>query len=137
MPADKAFIDTNVFVYIYSGDEQGKRKQAVTQIDKFDRVISTQVLNEFCNVCIRKMRMELPSVETAITKICLTNALTAISEKTVRKALFIHGKYGYSYYDSLMVASALESDCKYLLSEDMADGQVIEGTLTVQNIFSE
>jgi predicted nucleic acid-binding protein len=81
--------------------------------------------------------MELPRVETAIEKICLTNALAAISEKTVRKALFIHGKYGYSYYDSLMVASALENGCEYLLSEDMADGQVIEGTLTVRNIFSE
>jgi predicted nucleic acid-binding protein len=137
MPADKAFVDTNVFVYIYSDDEQDKRRQAIAQIDKFDRVISTQVLNEFCNVCIRKMRMELPSVETAVEKICLTNALTAISDKTVRKALFIHGKYDYSYYDSLMVASALESGCEYLLSEDMADGQIIEGTLTVRNIFSE
>jgi predicted nucleic acid-binding protein len=137
MPAAKAFVDTNVFVYIYSDDEQDKRKQAITQIDKFDRVISTQVLNEFCNVCIRKMRMELPSVANAIGKICLTNALTAINEKSVRKALFIHGKYGYSYYDSLMVASAIESGCEYLLSEDMADGQIIEETLTVKNIFSE
>jgi predicted nucleic acid-binding protein len=137
MPAVKAFVDTNIFVYIYSDDEQDKRRQAVTQIDEFDRVISTQVLNEFCNVCTRKMRMELTNVETAIEKICLTNTLTAISEKTVGKALFIHGKYGYSYYDSLMVASALESDCEYLLSEDMADGQVIEGALTVRNIFSE
>jgi predicted nucleic acid-binding protein len=137
MPVAKAFVDTNVFVYLYSDDEQDKRRQALSQIDRFDRVISMQVLNEFCNVCIRKMRMELSRVETAIEKICLTNALAAISEKTVRKPLFIHGKYGYSYYDSLMVASALENECEYLLSEDMADGQVIEGTLTVRNIFSE
>jgi predicted nucleic acid-binding protein len=137
MPAAKAFVDTNVFVYIYSDDEQDKRRKAVMQIDKFDRVISTQVLNEFCNVCTRKMRMELTNVETAIEKICLTSTLTAVSRKTVRKALFIHGKYGYSYYDSLIVASALESDCEYLLSEDMADGQVIEDALTVRNIFSE
>jgi predicted nucleic acid-binding protein len=137
MPVAKAFVDTNIFVYIYSNDEQDKRRQAVLQIDKFDRVISTQVLNEFCNVCTRKMRMELPSITTAVEKMCLTNALVAISEKTARKALFIHGKYGYSYYDSLMVASALESGCKYLLSEDMADGQIIEGSLTIRNIFSE
>jgi predicted nucleic acid-binding protein len=137
MPAAKAFVDTNVFVYLYSEDEQDKRGQAISQIDKFDRVISTQVLNEFCNVCIRKMHMELPSIETAIEKICLTNELTAISEKTVKKAISVHGKYGYSYYDSLMIASALESGCEYLLSEDMADGQVIENSLTVRNIFAD
>jgi predicted nucleic acid-binding protein len=137
MPAAKAFVDTNVFVYIYSNDEQDKRKQAIAQIDKFDRIISTQVLNEFCNVCIRKMRMALPNIETAVEKICLTNALAPISGETVTKALFIHGKYAYSYYDSLIVASALENNCEYLLSEDMADGQIIEDTLTIRNIFCE
>jgi predicted nucleic acid-binding protein len=136
MPVAKAFIDTNIFVYIYSGNEQSKRKQAVSQIDRFDRVVSTQVLNEFCNVCIRKLHMELSCVEAAIEKICRTNELSIISEDTVKQALFVHDKYGYSYYDSLMVASALENDCEYLLSEDLADGQVIENSLTIRNIFS-
>jgi predicted nucleic acid-binding protein len=59
-----------------------------------------------------------------------------ISEKTIKKALDVHKKYGVSYYDALMIAAALERKCKYLLSEDMADGQVIDGSLTIQNIFS-
>jgi predicted nucleic acid-binding protein len=58
-----------------------------------------------------------------------------IYEDTIEKALAIHEKYKYPYYDSLIVASALEHECQYLLSEDMADGQVIEGRLTIQNIF--
>jgi predicted nucleic acid-binding protein len=62
--------------------------------------------------------------------------LADVNERTVKKALFVHGKYGYSYYDSLMIAAVLENGCDYLLSEDMVDGQVIEGTLTVKNIFS-
>jgi predicted nucleic acid-binding protein len=136
MCAAKAFIDTNVFVYIYSGDEQDKRRQAVEQIDRFDRVISTQVLNEFCSVCIRKLQMALPSLGAAIKKICQTNLVSAVSKATIEQALFIHGKYGYSYYDSLIIASALENCCEYLLSEDLTDGQVIEGSLTVHNIFS-
>jgi predicted nucleic acid-binding protein len=136
MPAVKAFIDTNVFIYIYSEDERDKRKQAIAQIDRFDRIISTQVLNEFCNVCIRKMRMNPLHIKAAVEKICQTNRLTVISENTIEQALFVHGKYGYSYYDSLMIASALKNDCKYLLSEDLSDGQVIEGGLTIWNVFS-
>ncbi|MDR2197102.1 MAG: PIN domain-containing protein [Coriobacteriales bacterium] len=135
MPAAKAFVDTNIFVYIYSGDEQDKRRQALSQIGRFDRVVSTQVLNEFCNVCIRKLRMELSSIGAAVEKICRTNELFVISGDTVKQALFIHDKYEYSYYDSLIIASALESGCEYLLSEDMADGQVIEGSLTIRNVF--
>ena len=61
--------------------------------------------------------------------------LAYIDEETIEKALEIHAKYGYSYYDSLIVASALERDCVYLLSEDLADGQVIEGRLTIKSIF--
>jgi predicted nucleic acid-binding protein len=54
----------------------------------------------------------------------------------VVEALTIHEKYGYSYYDSLMVASALKQECQYLFSEDMSDGQVIERSLTIKNIFT-
>ena len=53
------------------------------------------------------------------------------------KALGIHERYGYAYYDSLMIASALEHNCQHLLTEDMAGGQVIEGRLTIQNIFAD
>ena len=50
-------------------------------------------------------------------------------------ALRIHNEYKYSYYDSLMIASALESGCLYLFSEDMADGQVINSRVTIRNVF--
>jgi predicted nucleic acid-binding protein len=59
-----------------------------------------------------------------------------IYEGTIERALNVHEKYGYSYYDSLIIASALERACQYLLSEDMSDGQVIEGKLTIKNIFA-
>jgi len=57
-----------------------------------------------------------------------------VDGETVKAALGCYEKYGYSYYDSLMLASALESGCKYLLSEDMADGHKVEGSLTIKNI---
>ena len=60
-----------------------------------------------------------------------------VDDYTVIKALEQHEKYGYSYYDSLIISSALESECSYLLSEDMADGQLIEGSLAIKNIFTD
>jgi predicted nucleic acid-binding protein len=47
MSVAKAFVDTNVFVYLYSDDEQDKRRRALSQIDRFDRIISTQVRGHF------------------------------------------------------------------------------------------
>jgi predicted nucleic acid-binding protein len=53
----------------------------------------------------------------------------------VISALVYHEKYKFSYYDCLMIASALKTECQCLLSEDMADGQLIEGRLIIKNIF--
>ena len=137
MKAVKAYIDTNVFVYLYSDTEPEKRKRALESINKYDRIISTQVLNELCNVFLRKMKMSPSSIDAMLHKILSICKISLVEETTVFKALEIHDEYGYSYYDSLMIASALENDCQYLLSEDMADGQVIENKLTIKNIFAD
>jgi len=55
---------------------------------------------------------------------------------TIKKANTIKYKYGYSFYDSLFIASALEAGCTILYSEDLQDGQVIEKTLTIVNPFN-
>ena len=132
----KAFLDTNLLVYLYSDSDVSKRQLVVQTINKYERFVSTQVLNEFCNVCIRKLKLPVSDIHNAIQEICNTCNLVYIDDKTVIKALGNHERYGFSYYDSLIIASALESDCSYLLSEDMADGQIIENQLTIANIFS-
>ena len=133
----KAFLDTNIFIYLYSGTDIGKRQHLMKAINVYDRFVSTQVLNEFSSVCIHKTKLPLWDIRAAIAEICKTCKLLKISDVTVMKALDVHEKYGYSYYDSLMIASALEHNCQYLLTEDMADGQVIEGRLTIRNIFAD
>jgi predicted nucleic acid-binding protein len=61
--------------------------------------------------------------------------VVGLNKFSVAKAIQIHTKYQYSYYDSLIIASALENDCTILNTEDMQTGQVIEGTLTIVNPF--
>ena len=136
MSEGKAFIDTNLFVYLYSDTDAVKKEKVIQEIDKYERFVSTQVLNEFCNVCIRKLKLPLSNIQSAITEICKTCNLVVIDDTSVLKALAHHERYEFSYYDSLIITSALESDCNYLLSEDMSDGQVINGVLSIRNIFA-
>lgn len=135
MNGDKAFVDTNVIVYLYSQADEQKRNRAYSVLKQYDCHISTQVLSEFSNICTKKWKLTKDRIKSFIIQICSYIDLVYIYEGTIEKALNIHEKYQYSYYDSLIIASALEHECQYLLSEDMADGQVIEGKLIIQNIF--
>ena len=135
MSEAKAFVDTNYIVYLYSDTDVSKKSDILLELDKYERYISAQVMNEFCSVCIRKLKCSLPDVRNAVSEIRNSFNLVMIDDQTVMEALRVHEKYGYSYYDSLIIATALESDCQYLLSEDMSDGQVIENRLTIRNIL--
>jgi predicted nucleic acid-binding protein len=135
MPVAKSFLDTNILIYSFSKDDKVKRKEAIKQINHYDRVISTQVLTEFCNICIRKLMMDPLKVEYSVNEILSNCNLTIVDLDTIKLGLYIQKKYHFSYYDSLMIASSLETKCELLLSEDMADGQIIEKSLTLCNIF--
>jgi len=136
MSGAKAFIDTNLFVYLYSEQEPDKRQAVITSINQYDRFVSTQVLNEFCNVCIRKLSFQIPAVKQAVEEICVTCEVLAVDESIILSALDVQEKYKYSYYDSLIIASALRGGCDYLLTEDLSHGQTVESKLVVKNIFA-
>ena len=137
MNGDRAFVDTNIIVYLYSQADEQKRSRAYSVLTQYERQISTQVLNEFSHVCIKKWKFTKGKIQNLIRQICLYCDVAYIYEDTIEKALGIHERYKYSYYDSLIIASALEHGCQFLLSEDMADGQVIDGRLTIKNIFAQ
>lgn len=131
----KAFIDTNVFAYFYSDNESNKQQCALSAVEKYTCMTSTQALNEFSSICTRKWKFPVADFNKAIDEICAACAVCGIDIGTIRQALGLHERYGYSYYDCLMLASALESGCQYLFSEDMSDGQTIEDQLEIVNIF--
>ena len=135
--SDKAFIDTNIFIYLFSEDEVTKRDISQMAVDTYDCVISTQVLNEFCNVCIRKLHKSPEEIDLAVEEIAEQCIVAIIDEQIIKQTLRIYKEYGYSYFDCLMIASALNSRCKYLITEDLADGQIIDNTLTIINIFED
>jgi len=136
MPADKVFLDSNLLVYLYSHTEQKKADIVMDILNEYNCVVSTQVLNEFSNVCIRKLNIAPFDIKRAINEIISACRLLYINEQNIFTAIRIHHEYKYSYYDSLIIASALESGCNYLFSEDMANGQVIDSSVTIKNIFT-
>ncbi|MDR1315537.1 MAG: PIN domain-containing protein [Spirochaetales bacterium] len=129
-------FDTNVFIYLYSDDESVKREIAQKAVNKYECVISTQVLNEFSSICIRKLYKNPGEVELAIDEMIGQCIVLTLEKEDIKRAIGLHKKLGYNYYDCLMIVSALKSDCNYLLTEDLADGQTIEGKLIIVNIFS-
>jgi predicted nucleic acid-binding protein len=130
----KAFFDSNVLIYaMVSGDSRRERAQ---QLVAQGGVISVQVLNEFVAVARRKMRMPWEDVIEALDALrILFPSPVSITLDTHDAALRIAQQYGFGIYDAQITASALEARCTTLYSEDMQDGQVIEGRLTIRNPF--
>ena len=134
--SDKAFIDTNILIYTQRTDSPAKKQIAEDAIDHFDCVTSTQVLNEIANVFTKKYPMPVEKIERLLESICEISDLVVIDEVLIIHALHLHHCYKISYYDCLMIAAAISSNCQYLISEDMNDGLLIEEKLKIVNIFS-
>jgi predicted nucleic acid-binding protein len=132
---DNVFLDSNILVYSYSNSEIQKQGIARQLIADSNSYISTQVLQELCNIVTRKFKFTYDQAASAIKESCQNNSLHINTEDTVLLACQIAGRYGFSFFDSLIVAAALGSSCAILYSEDLQDGQVIEGKLTVKNPF--
>jgi predicted nucleic acid-binding protein len=130
----RAFFDSNVLIYaMVSGDSRRERAQ---QLVAHGGVISVQVLNEFVAVARRKMHMPWEDVIEALDAVrILFPSPVAISMDTQEAALKIAQQYGFGIYDALIAAAALNARCAVLYSEDMQDGRVVEGKLTIRNPF--
>lgn len=132
--SDRIFIDTNVLVYSIADDRQ-KRTIAERVLLDNEIVVSPQVINEFVAVTLRKRVLPKEQVISYAINFMEVFEVTAMTQQTVATALDLMTRYQFSYWDSLIVAAALESSCPFLYTEDLQDGQEIEGFLTVYNPF--
>ncbi|MCL2386011.1 MAG: PIN domain-containing protein [Defluviitaleaceae bacterium] len=130
------FLDTNVLVYLYSNTESQKRDASISLFKKYTCVTSTQALNEFCNVYIQKYKISSKELKKFIGNIIKSCDVRLVTEQIIIDAINLNNKYGYSYYDCLILASALDSNCNTLFSEDLHNGQTIESKLKITNPFT-
>ncbi len=132
---DKYFIDTNVLIYAHNDLDLIKRDKAQALFEDYLPTISTQVLNEFSNAFRKKFHVEWSLIRVLLSEISDNTVLYANTLTTVLKATDIAERYGYSFYDSQIIAAAIETDCSILYSEDMQNGHSIDGKLTIVNPF--
>ena len=131
MPA--SFFDSNVLLYLASRDA-AKAHQAEAAIVAGGR-ISVQVLNEVTNVARRKMQMSWADTHAFLDTLRELLTVHPLTIETHEAGLRLAEKYGFSIYDALIVASALQAGCDTLWSEDMQHGMVIEEGLRIDDPF--
>ena len=131
MPAEH-FVDTNVLVYLLSGDEQ--KADISARLLRRNAVVSVQVLNELANVARRKCGLEwteLHELLRGIRRLCRVVSLTSDIHED---GLMLAQRYQVSIYDALIVAAAVQAGCKTLYSEDLQSGMQF-GALRVLNPY--
>ena len=133
MSAAERFFDTNVRFYLLSGDDT-KANRAENELSA-GGILSVQVLNEFLSVASRKLTMSIADIREMLSTIRTVCKVVPIGEETHDLGLQIAERHGLSVYDAMIVAAALRAGCKTLVSEDLQDGQIFEGTLKIQNPF--
>jgi predicted nucleic acid-binding protein len=133
MPA-KAFFDTNVLIYAVAQDDP--RSTHAEELLALGGILSVQILNEFASVARRKISMSWSDLREALDAfLVLCPSPVPITIEMHGAALKIAERHGYHIYDALVVAAALEAGCTTLYSEDLQNGQIINGKLTIRNPF--
>lgn len=130
----KVFIDTNIVIYSLGPNSTKATKAA--PLFAHAPSISTQVLSETANVALKKLAMPLSEASKLLAMLEATCRVEIVTSVTMQHALDIVGRYRFSWFDSLIIATALDSGCSILYTEDLQHGQVIEDKLTITNPFS-
>ena len=140
------FLDSNVLLYLFDMRADGKRTKAAALVrnglEARSARISFQVVQETLNTLTGKLRTNVSSAHAEAflreTLLPLWQGVQSVpvvpTPRLYAQALRLQARWHYSFYDSLIVAAALEARCDRLLTEDLQDGQRIEGLL-IENPF--
>ena len=126
------FCDTNVLLYLVSGDSDHADRSE--RLLRDGGVISIQVLNEFCRVAMRKFRVSLADARRVLVRVRGLCEVVPLDTGTHDLGLDIAERHRLGVYDAMILAAARRAGCTCVLTEDLNDGQVIEG-VTISNPF--
>jgi len=136
---DNCFVDTNIFVYFRDASEPEKQKTAGNWLETLwkNRTgrISFQVLNEYYVIVTQKLKPGMTQVNARLdVKNMMAWHPVTVDESVMEISWSLQDQYRFSWWDSLIVAAAVEADCSILLTEDLQHGQRIHD-LTILNPF--
>ena len=124
--AERSFIDTNVLIYAEASDEPAKQRVALDLLkqlyDEAQGVLSTQVLQEYCNVALKKLQLPAQHVRAQL-ELYQQFEVIQVTPAIIHAGLDLHQTRSIAFYEAIIVASAQTAGCNVLLSEDMKAGE--------------
>jgi predicted nucleic acid-binding protein len=132
MSATEVFFDTNILLYLLSADASKADKAQALAAD--GGVISVQVLNELASVALRKLDMRFGEIREILSTIRAVCAVIPVDIETHELGMDLVERHQLAVYDALIVAAALQAECRVLYTEDLRHGQQF-GRLTIRNPF--
>ena len=135
--AASSFVDTNIWLYAFiAGDDRRKSARAKALLEASRAVtVSPQVINEVCVNLIRKAQFSEPQVQRLIEAFYAKYVVVEVSKALLLTASALRQQYAFSFWDSTIVASAIQAGASVLYSEDMQDGLVVENRVRIINPF--
>lgn len=125
MKDKKIFIDSNIILYLFDKNKE-KSDFAKSLLAEKKYYISTQVINENVNVCLKKFKFPKEKAFKHGQILMDRFHIMPIQETTIQIAFQVSNKSNFSYWDSLILASGIESKCEILFSEDLSHKQMIQ-----------
>ena len=136
--AARSFIDTNVLIYAEASDAPAKQRAALALLKQLFEsttgVLSTQVLQEYCNVALKRLRLPAQHIRAQLD-LYEQFEVVQVTPAVIRAGLDLHQTRSVAFYDALIMASAQLAGCSVLFSEDMNAGETMAGVLII-NPFS-
>lgn len=136
--ANRSFIDTNVLVYAEASDAPDKQQAALALLKQLYEsgtgVLSTQVLQEYCNIAIKKLKLPIAHIRAQID-MYEQFQVVQVTPAIIRDALDLNQTRSVAFYDAIIIACAQTAGCNLLFSEDLNTGEVIAG-VRLQNPFA-
>ncbi len=129
-------VDSNIWLYaLVAPSEPAKRKKAIEICADIDICVSSQVVNEVLSNLLRKESANEKEIRRVLDEFYSQYLVLEILQSDIQTASELRDEYRFSYWDSLIVATALRANADILYSEDMQDGLVVRDTLTIRNPF--
>lgn len=142
MPNPLSFCDSNIGLYQFLIDPDSDRSEeikkhniAINLTNQKNILISTQVINEVCAVLCKKAKLSEIKIKQIIEEFYQGCIVMDIDRNIIVIASDLRTQYNFSFWDSLIVASALSGGADTLYSEDMQDGLIVSGQLNIINPF--
>lgn len=131
-----SFTDSNVWLYSFIATQDPNKTAIANQIIQSGNIcLSSQVVNEVCSNLIRKQSFDETRINQLIARFYFAHLVVDLNEQILLSASALRVRYNFSFWDGIIVASALSANAVTFYSEDMHDGLLVENKLKIVNPF--